>query len=208
MIQTYSESNISASLATFLANQLLAEGYVVYWYGIDAMQTQDGWYYDWSANFATLSTDLVVAPRLANARGMITLMGKTTAKRVYPARPTSEGSPSSDEEAQVPYLTLVVEGERPGTFSGLGDRMRERFRDLIVYGALRDETEQSYIRDQLVRWFDDTTFLPLLDYDGGTLAEFDNVESQLPMATAMIVGVAPEASRYEVLLNAQLRYEV
>lgn len=206
-LEQHSENNIASSVATFLGQQLLTSGYLLYWYNSDAVQTPDGWYHRWSTDFATLKTDPTLAARLASAAGLFTLKGKATAKPVFPARHTVDGSVPSEVDVPIPYLAIEVDVERPGDFSGIGDRMRERFRTLIIYGYARDDREQSALRDSLVRWFDDTAFVPLYDYDAGTVTAFGDVECQMPMADSLTVGVEPEATRYEVILNVRLRYE-
>lgn len=206
-IVQWSEDNLTATVAQYLADQLLAVGYIVYWLPTDALQTNAGWYYGWTANFVTYQADPAVQTILAAAKGMVTLKDATTAKVLYPTRHTVDGSVSAEDELQVPHLSVQVDGERPGRFTGLGDRQRERFRTLVIYGCVRDVSEQSLIRDSLVRWFDDATFLPVKDYDAGTLTVFGDVELEMPMAEFYINGLAPEASRFEVILNARLRYE-
>lgn len=204
----YSETNLSASLAVYLAQQLLDAGYVIYWREIDALQSDPAtWHYQWTALQATYQADSALQAVLAGAQGMITLLGAETAKRVYPTRHTSDGSAPPAGEVATPFFVVEVDREAPGAFSGLGDRQRERFRTLTVYGCLRTRAEQTQLRDQLTRWFDDAEVVPLLDYDAGTLTEFDQLELQHALTDSAIQGLAPEATRYEVILTTRLRYE-
>lgn len=207
MLDQFSETNLATSMAVYLAGQLLTAGYLVYWHLADAVQTPDGWYYGWRANFNTYKVDSQVAARLAAAKGLMAIRPKATADPLFPVRHTLDGSVPNQDEVQVPCLFVSVDVERPGDFSGLGDRMRERFRDLTVYGYVRDAAEQSVMTTALVRWFDDSLALAVQDYDAGTLSEFGDVECQMPLADNAIVGLTPEATRYEVILNARLRYE-
>lgn len=206
-LKAYSETNLTSSLAVYLATQLLADGYLIYWHTIDAVQTPDAWYYNWSTDASTRLADPTLAAQVAAAVGLLTIAGKPTAKPIFPVRHTLDGSVPSENEVAVPYLSVEVDAERPGDFSGLGDRVRERFRTLVIYGHARDDKEQSYLRDALVRWFDDAAFIPVQDYDAGTATVFDEVECQLPLADSATVNVEPEATRYEVILNTRLRYE-
>lgn len=207
LIDQFSETNLATNLAVFLASNLLALSYLVYWHQTDALQTPDGYYYGWSVNFNALKTNPTLAGRISAAKGLVTIRPQDTAKPVYPVRHTLDASVTDETEAQVPWLAVEVDAEKPATFSGLGDRQRTRYRNLTIYGCARGKSEMSSFRDSLVRWFDDTTFLPLQDYDAGSTIVFADVELELPIADSAIIALSPEASRYEVILNARLRYE-
>src|SRR3954467_11894978 len=107
----WSETNLTATVAQYLADLLVAAGYIIYWLPTDALQTGSGWYYGWTANFATYDADPTVQTLLTTAKGMVTLKGKTTAKPVYPTRHTVDGSVSAEDELQVPHLSVEVDGE-------------------------------------------------------------------------------------------------
>lgn len=207
LLDQYSETNLATNIAVLLATNLLALGYLIYWHQTDALQTPDGYYYGWSTNFATLSGNSTLAARINAAKGLVTIRPQDTAKPVYPVRHTVDASVTNETEAQVPWLAVQVDAEQPVAFSGLGDRRRTRHRNLTIYGCTRDKTEMSFLRDSLVRWFDDSSFLPLQDYDAGSTTVFADVEFELPIADSAIIALSPEASRYEVILNARLRYE-
>lgn len=206
-LDQFSETNLASSMSVYLAGKLLAAGYLVYWHNIDAVQTPDGWYYQWSTKFAVYKLDSTVAARLASSRGLATLRPKPTAKPEFPTRHTLDGSVPSASELAVPCFFVKVSEEELGTFSELGSKMRERFRNLEVFGFVRDAAEQAVFTTALGRWFDDAEFLSVQDYDAGTLTVFGDVESQMPLTDSAIVGLTPEATRYEVILNARLRYE-
>lgn len=207
LLDQFTENNLATNCAVYLAAQLIAQGYLIYWYATDALQSQDGFYYGWSTNFATLRTNPTLSSRIAAAKGLLTIRPKDSAKPVYPVRHTLDASVTEEIEVQVPWLAVEVDGEKPGEFTGLGDRQRVRYRNLTIYGCARDESEQTLIRDSLVRWFDDSSNLSLQDYDAGSTTVFADVEIELPIADSAVIALSPEASRYEVILNARLRYE-
>lgn len=203
----FSEKNLANSLSLELAERLLAEGYLVYWHPIDAVQTPDAWYYDYSTNQATYLADATFAARRDDARGLITLKGKTSSIPEYPVRPTSDGTVTSQEDVPVPYLAVEVGAMSPGRLIELGSRMRERYRHLAIYGAARDVEEQTWLRDKLGEWFDESTFFEIRDHDAGTLDVVGTVETTMVMTDSATLSLGADALTFELILNARLQYE-
>jgi hypothetical protein len=206
-LSAFSETNLANSVSETLAAQLLAAGYLVYWYAADAVQTLDGWYYGYRANAATYLADATFKARLDAARGILSLKGKTTAIPEYPVRPTNDGTVPAVGEVGIPELVVEVGPWDTGDILGLGDRMRTRTRHLAIYGLARDVGEQSWLRDALATWFDEETVLSIYDHDAGTHAYVGDTRTTLVGADSLINRLVANATTYEVILNARLAYE-
>lgn len=205
-LSNYSETNVANTLATSLATRLLAENYLVYWHEIDAMQTPDGWYFNYSQNDATYLADLVFAPRVQSARGILTLARSISADRRFPVRPNIDGSIDGQGEVPLPWLVLEVGAVENGDLLEIGTRLFQRWRNAVFYGATRTPAEQVWVRDKLAEWFDEALHLDVLDHDAGTLSVVGSVEIVAVTSDSEDVVLGPESTRFEFLHEARLEF--
>lgn len=202
----FSETNIANSMAVVVAAELLADSRLIYWYGVDALQTPDGTYRQYQANAATYLQDPTVAARMSSSLGLVTLKGKSDSKVVVPVRPTGDGSTPAQNEVAPPYIAVDVGAPFAGAFSGLGDRERSWTRQVSLYGVARNEAEQTYLRDHLGWWLDESSFVDILDHDSGTQDLVGSVELLGVVVDSAIIYTSPSASRFEFIWNAHVKY--
>lgn len=206
-LSQFSETNIENSVATLLAQRLLNAGYLLYWEPIDAVQTIDGWYFQYTTQQATYAVDPVFSQRLAAAKGILTLRDPATANPSFAVRPMNDGTVPEEGAVQTPSLAIHIGPMLNGEGIGMGDRTRVRYRHLSIYGLARDRFEQATLRDSLAMWFDENEVIDVRDHDAETLELFGSVITDLVMADSAIVQLSTEAMTFEVVLNARLQYE-
>ena len=203
----YSLSNLNNSVATYLTSQLLADGYLIYWRPLDALQTSAGLYRDWSTLQDSILLNPAVAAAYASSRGIISILDPDVAIPAVAARPTVDGTSQGPEQTPVPSMTIRVRHNLNGELMELGSRRRERWAVLSILGYGRDHLESIYLVDKLRLWFDALTDIPLRDHDSGTQALVQQLEVHDPAVSSSIVPLAHEAQKYEIALSASLRYE-
>jgi hypothetical protein len=207
-LAAFTLSNLSNSVAETLSAALLANGYLIYWKPLDALQTPDGLYLEYQVNQAgILQSDPTVANRLAVSKGIITLRDDDFSFPEHPTRPTSDGAVVSPENISVPTIALQVEHDGNGGLLGLGSRERARFVSVILYGLARDRGEQMFLTDMLRREFDESQFIDVRDHDAGTRAAVGKVEIYGSEVGMLIYPLGAESRAFEFTLNARLRYE-
>lgn len=204
--QLYSESNVLNSLSSFLAGQLLADGYLLYYQRRDVLQTGAGWYPEWSVHRATYLADASFAAALAAARGVLTLTAEIPAEPRFITRLISDASVGAPDEVTVPTLSIEV---GPPIVTGnyeLGTRTKYRSRFLLCDGFVRTVEEQRRLADALARWFDPETTLDVLDHDAGTLVPVGPLTVDDTVVRTQVWPQRAEVATYEVLLTARLIY--
>lgn len=207
-LEKYSLTNVTNSVAEYLASTLLTAGYLVYWPTLDAIQTPDGVYTGFQADQGSLWYDNPTAEgRLAASRGIVTLRNDDFSFPQFPVRPTSDGTVASFEDFQVPSVTLHLDHDVSGIPLGLGSRQRVRYLSLDLYGLARDYGEQLFLLETLRVAFDDATFVSIVDHDAGTRAAVGKVEVQRTDVGKFIYPLKADSRAFEVTLNARLRYE-
>jgi hypothetical protein len=185
----------------------MTAGYLLFWLGLDALQTPDGVYLEYQANQASILQEPDVADRFAVAKGIITLRNDDFSFPQYPTRPTSDGAVTAPENIPVPAIALRIEHAPNGGLLGLGSRQRTRYADFSLYGLARDKGEQLYLADVLRVTFDESQFVSVLDHDAGTRASVGAVEIQGTDVGTFSYPLGPESKAFEFTLNARLRYE-
>jgi hypothetical protein len=203
----YSLSNQSNSLAEYLATELLAKDYLLYWRTIDALQTPDGVYGSFFANQSTILADPDVADALAASRGILTVLNMDAADPTLLKRPTSDGGVIAPVDVPLPSIVIAVAHLPNGELLGLGSRLRERFTDLQLVGYARSFEEQLYLTETLRARFDESLFVPMYDHDAGTRAVIPAVEIQDVAFYSAVVPLEADVQAYEIALTARLRYE-
>lgn len=207
-LREFSLSNLTNSLAEYLATALLDAGYLLYWPTLDALQTPDGVYPEYQENQAEiLSLNTTVASRYAASRGILTVRSPDFSIPQYPTRPTEDSTVTSSEDMPIPSIVLEVEHAGNGQLIGLGSRERERYVSLDLYGLARDHGEQLYLADALRVAFDESQFLPVVNHDAGTRAPVGSVEVVGSDVGTFMYPLGPDSRAFEVTLNARLRYE-
>lgn len=200
------EHNVANSVALYLAAKLLAEGYLLYWHAIDAVQTPDQWYSQYSVNQASYLLDSTFAARVASAKGLLTILPKKSAIPRWIQRPTNDGTVQPQDSVPIPALSLTIDPVVTVANYELGSKLKWRVRRLTIDGYARDETEQSRFVDLLADWLDNETMLDVLDHEAGDLALLGTVEVDRVSLDAGFAFDEAEAATYEVLFNARLEY--
>lgn len=203
----YSLSNQSNSIAEYLATELLAKDYLLYWRTIDALQTPDGVYGSFFANQSTILADPDVAEAVSASRGILTVLNMDTADPSLLKRPTSDGGVITPVDVPLPSIVIAVAHLANGELLGLGSRLRERFTDLQLVSYARSFEEQLYLTDTLRGRFDEALFIPMFDHDAGTRAVIPAVEIQDVAFYSAVVPLEADVQAYEIALTARLRYE-
>jgi hypothetical protein len=203
----YSLSNQSNSVAEYLAAELLAKDYLLYWRTIDALQTVDGVYGNFYANQATILADSNVADELANSRGILTVLNMDAADPALLKRPTNDGGVVTPIDVPLPSIVISVGHLPNGGLLGIGSKMRERYTDLQLIGYGRSFEEQLYLTEVLRGRFDESLFIPMYDHDAGTRAVVPAVEIQDVEFYSAVVPLEADVQAYEIALTARLRYE-
>jgi hypothetical protein len=208
LAEQFSTSNVVNSISLELAGYFLTAGYVVYWQKVDALQTgATTWYYEYSANCATLLANAGFVAVLTAAKGILTITDRVPAYPRYIIRPINSGVVPAEDEVMVPAVSVEV---GPGVSlrnAEMGSRLKVRARHLIVDAYVRTVAEQAWFQDKLALWFDDEEMLTVHDHDAGNLADVGAVLVQKSVVVAEEVLGSAEARTYEVLLNARLVYE-
>jgi hypothetical protein len=190
-----------------LSANLLSAGYLLYWHSIDALQTPDGFYFQYSTQQATYLADSLVSSRMAAARGLLTVKDADAANPVRLVRPTSDGTVGSQGAIQLPELVIEIVGFSPGVLVELGSRIRRRQVLCAIYGWVRNRAEMQWMTRQLREWFDCCLIVPIYDHDAGTQALIGQAEIIAADAGSMVVGQGAEAETFEVLLSMRLEFE-
>lgn len=211
----FSETNIVNSISQYLATQLLAAGYLLYWHHIDAVQingTSTGWYLNWSVNGATYLAQPTVQTVFTAARGLLTLTGEIPAVPRFVIRLIDDTSIGPADVVAVPTLSVEVGPALPVSNYELGARTKWRSRHLIVDGYLRGPqdapnfNEQALFKDFLALWFDNEQPLAVQNHDDGSLAAVGTVTVMDSVVRHATLPQAPDPTTYQVLLNARLVY--
>lgn len=203
----YSLSNFGNTISTYLAEALLADGYLIYWKTLDGVQTADGLYPGWFENQAAILADPDFAAEYAASRGILTILDMDSAQPAVSSRPTSDGSVSDPEDVPIPSLTVVVRHSPTMGLVELGTKRQHRMTLLQVVGFARNLEEQNHLADLLRILFDDWTHIMLQDHDASTRANISLVDV---VDTQLFMQIAPTASDqqvYEIALSSELRYE-
>lgn len=202
----YSERNIANSAAAYLATQLVAANYLLYWYEQDAVETPDGWYPEYSTKSATYLANATFAARVAAAKGIVTLKGELTANPVFVTRHSSRGTLDGTEYIPIPAFAIEVSPPVVLRNAELGTKVKFRARSLLIFGFARDVSEQGRFSDLLAEWFDDGEPLAVANHDDGTGALIGHLSVDEPSVDTSTVIDGPEAQTYVVELNARLEY--
>lgn len=206
-LSKYSLSNLSNSAGEVLGATVLAAGYLIFWAPIDALQTADGVYTDFTLNQATILADTAVAARLAASRGILTIRDGDFSNPQFPTRPILDGTLVVPETTPVPSITLDVEHGINGGLTGLGTKERERAASLYLYGLGSSASEQRWLLERVREAFDECVLIPILDHDAGTRAPIGLAEITSSIPGTATFPLQADSLVYEFTVNARLRYE-
>lgn len=166
---SYSYQNVLNSLSVYLADQLLAAGWLVYWHTLDAVQTGAGLWSTWSTSYATWHANPTFAASLAASRGILTLRGPVPANPTFITRLTSEGLLGNPDQIVVPSLCLDLDPAAALKPWELGDSgVALRGRTLFLFGYLRTIEEQKLLADHVADWFDLHRRVDVVDHAQGS----------------------------------------
>lgn len=202
----FSESNIVNSLSLAMATQLLAAGYLVYWQYRDVVQTNAGWYPQWSVNRTAYLADVTFAAAVAGAQGLMTVVTEIPAAPRFVVRLISDTSVGATGEISVPTCSVEVGSAIPTANYELGTPKKFRSRHLICDAYVRTVEEQRKLADLLAIWFDNDLTIDIVDHDAGTLAPvgYVTVASSTVRTDTLTQGL--EVTTYQAMLNARLVY--
>jgi hypothetical protein len=201
-----SEANMENSVARALADALLANGYLVYWYVGDGLETPEGWYESYRTNQSTYLATPTLSGRVAASKGLLTLVDRPSALPRSPTRPTTEGTVSPQGLVQVPVGVIEVSEVVNGQSYELGTRRRWRSRILALTLLCRTKEEQSGLAGLLEETFDEEFSMDVLDHVGGTLAPLGSIEFLKVSVDRALNAGGPDAENYEVVVQAQLQF--
>jgi len=204
--EKYSETNVLNSLSLYVATKLLAANYLLYWQYRDALQAPSGWYPQWQANKLSYLVDVTLAAEVANAQGLLTIVGAIPAVPRYVTRLIDDTSVGPPDEVSVPTFSIEVGAAIPGPPYELGTKVRWRSRHLIIDSYARTEQESRRFKDFLALWFDADLLLQVVDHDAGDLADVGSLAVMDTSVHSATVLDGVEATTYEVLLHAGLIY--
>jgi len=208
-LAAFSLSNITNSLAEWLAEVLLLEGYLLYWPSLDALQTPAGIYPEYQRHHAnTLLEVPEVAALLPTSRGVVTILDDDFSSPRYSTRPTDDGAVSASEDMPVPSIVVQVAHEPHGKYLGLGSRSRSRNASLTLFGLARDKPEQHFLVEVLRVALDDFAFINVLDHDNGTRDLVGSLEVHRAEVDTFQYPLGPSSRVFEFTASVGLRYDV
>jgi len=197
--------NFVNSVAEYLTGKLLAEDYLIYWQVLDAVQTPDGWYYEYSTNAATYLLDGTFQARVTAAKGLVALVPAIPAEPRFIARPTVDGTVLPENQVGIPAIAIHIEAAEPKAFYQIGSPMQWRRRILQLDCYARTQEEQRQWQDWLAVWFDTDIRIPVRDHEnaGGSLEE---TWCHLTRIASNTVLYRAEAEAFQVVLTTFLEY--
>jgi hypothetical protein len=206
LLEQFSETNIVNTVSLYLAAKLLERGYGLYWHARDAVQTPDGWYFDWGQQYAAYLGDPVFGPWLAGAKGLVMLTDDLPAEPRFVQRPIEQVGPVPQHQVMVPVLSVEVGPAVAMRNFELGSKLKWRGRHLVVEGYVRTKAELGVFKDALGNWFDNETCFDIADHDAGTLATVGQIEFCDTLVDYDINVNGTEAATYQVICNSRLEY--
>jgi len=204
--EKYSETNVLNSLSLYLSAKLLASDYLLYWQHRDALQANAGWYPQWEANKGSYLVDVGLSAEVANAQGLLTIVGSIPAVPRYVIRLIDDTSVGPPDVVSVPAVSVEVGPSLTAAAYEMGTKVRWRSRDLILDAYLRTEQEARCFKDYMALWFDAEQTIDVVDHDAGTLAAVGCAVVVDPTVHSTAVLDGAEATTFEVLLHARLVY--
>lgn len=203
---TCSETNVANSVATFVTGKLLADGYLIYWHQIDALQTPTAWYPDYSVQQSVYRQDVAFNTLVQTASGILTVVGNTSAVPRVIARLPNDGTVPGPDTVAIPALSIAVGAPNAHTNYELGSTRKWRARRLSIDSLARDEAERGHLADRLAAWLDGETVITVLDHDSGTLAPVGELYLSMPSVRTTTALDSAEAATFAATLNARLEY--
>lgn len=205
---SYSHKNVSNSVATFLADVLVAEGYLVYWHEIDTLQASTAWYPSYYANATLYAADATLQGLIAAAPAIVTLRGEIPTNPTYLTRLPHDGLLGDPAALVLPVLAVGCGDAVPVVNYELGTPLKWRVRRLSVQGALRTQDEQKRLADLLSVWLDNDTMVTVEQHDGSaTRAPVGEVRlTRVSVTTSTLPTSDAQASTFGLSLLARLEY--
>lgn len=200
-----SSANFVNSTAEYLATQLLTKGYLVYWHVLDAVQTPDGWYYQYSTSTATYLADATFLARATAALGMVALVPAIPAEPRFVTRPTVDGTVLPVSQIAIPAIAIEVDAPAGPDRYELGSTAHWRKRHLTLDCYTRTAAEQTQWQDWLTEWFDPDALIPLRDHEGAGASLGYSWCLQTRIDSNTVLNRA-EAEAFQVVLNTFLEY--
>ena len=204
----FSETNIVNTLSVFLAQKLMNVGYLIYWRQRDAVQTPEGWYYEWSTNYSTYMADATFAARVNSGNGLVVLTDSLPTEPVFIKRHIQVAGPIKQNEVPVPAISVEVGPPVAITNWELGSGLKMRGRHLIVDGYVRDRSEQAKFKDWFAMWFDNDTYFTIQNHDDGSLVAVGQLDTNDTVVDFAVEVAGQEQVTYQVLCNSRLEYIV
>lgn len=204
--EEYSTRNVSNSLSIVLADKLLAFGYIIYWPSVSAVQTLDGWYYQWNTAYASYAADSTFMAAWNNAKGLLSLVDHLPTEPRFVERPITVVGTIPQSEVLIPALSLEIGSAVEIYNAEIGSDLKWWNRHLLVEGYVRDRNEAAEFADKLGIWFKGDTTYDISDQDAGSFAAIGDVQV---LDTVVEYEIHTEGSiqeTYHVICNARLEY--
>jgi hypothetical protein len=199
--------NLLNSLARYLGDRYRQAGYLNYWHApVDAVETADGWYPQWSTQQAMYQGDPAFHAQWVSARGLMTLVTGRPAVPRRPARLIDDHRAGPAGLVTVPVTSIELVGILPTEDYELGTKRKWRARHLAVSAYARDEWEQRQIEDWWSLWFEDEQSVDIADHAAGTLALIGSADIRNPAVVPYTDPLGEEAATWLVTLNARVVY--
>lgn len=185
----------------------MSDGYLVYWKERDAVETNAGWYFQYSTNFTTYLVDGTFAAAVTAAKAMVSITLAFPASPQILQRHITEARSLSQNEIVVPALSLDLGPALAVGNIELGTNIQTRHRHLMIEGYLRDDFEMGVIADFLAIWFDNNTNFSVYDHDAGTAVEIGQAQTVATVVDSLRNdGDGQEQTSYQVICNTMLEY--
>lgn len=204
--ELYSAPNILNTLAAYISTELLDVDYLIGWQERNAVQTPDGWYFDWDNNYTAYMVDSTFSARFTAAKGLVSIVDGFPTEPRFIERPIAVAGPLPQHEVSVPALSLEVSPAISTGFVELGSATQWWNRTLLIEGFFRTRAELRLFSDFMAVWLQETIPFTVLRHDDGSLDEVGNLQF-LDTVTETEVDIT-EAKQlvYHLVCNARLEY--
>ena len=204
--ELYSAENILNTLSTYISTDLLARNYLVGWQERNAVQTPDGWYYGWDANFAAYVADGTFNARWTTAKGLVTMVEGFATEPRFIERPIAVAGPMPQHEVLVPALSLELTPPYAVRFAELGSGVQWWNHTMLVEGYFRTRAELRTFADLTMLWFQEQTPLTILRHDDSSLAVIGDLQFLDAVAETELDLTVSQQLVYHLVCNARLEY--
>lgn len=200
-----STRDIRASLAKFLAEQLLTVPYCVYWHAANALQSNAAtWWTGYREQQTTHLANPTLQGHLTAAKGIFSIVEPSDVSREWLVAPVTNGMVPAVQYLPTPAVTVDVLPPHAHTAYELGSNRHWQTRDLDLNAVVRSPLEQDLIGDAFAAWFRKGTHLTVRNYaTGDGLTEVGALRLSAVTVTAMDSWDDASTLVWHVIANCQ-----